>query len=122
MINKFNDFLNESYYEDLTPHTYSDTGKYKNVVNIGWLDVEKPFLKGEVPYGFIEKLSNLKEIHNHRGFHTCPFCNESRGNKILSVEGEGVVYFCPDLIKHYIKKHNYLPPQEFIDAVMNLSR
>lgn len=33
----------------------------------------------------------------------------------------GVVYAAPDMIYHYIKDHDYVPPQEFIDAVLELS-
>jgi hypothetical protein len=28
-----------------------------------------------------------------------------------------VVYFCPGMIVHYIVRHRYLPPGEFIEAV-----
>ncbi|MBQ3665050.1 MAG: hypothetical protein II919_02960 [Lachnospiraceae bacterium] len=31
----------------------------------------------------------------------------------------GLVYAAPDLVIHYIINHQYLPPKEFIDAVMN---
>lgn len=118
MINKFEEFVNESYYDDLTPHTYSDTGGYKNVVNIGWLDEGKSFEQGDVPAGFAGRLLDLQSVHNHRGFHGCPFCGKSRGNKVLAIKGNGVTYFCPDMIHHYVTEHNYKPPQDFIDAVM----
>ena len=29
------------------------------------------------------------------------------------------VYVCPDQVKHYILDHNYVPPEEVIDAVLN---
>lgn len=120
MIRSFENFLNESYYEDLTPHTYSSDRGYKNVVNVGFLDKDKPFETGDVPDGFIKKLSDLEDVHNHKGYHGCPFCSGAKGNKILMVKGKGIVYFCPDLIKHYVSKHNYKPPQEFIDNVMRI--
>jgi hypothetical protein len=35
------------------------------------------------------------------------------------VQWNGKTYSSPTLIVHYIDAHNYRPPQEFIDAVMN---
>jgi hypothetical protein len=29
-----------------------------------------------------------------------------------------VVYIAPSMIKHYTEKHEYKPPQEYIDAVL----
>lgn len=29
----------------------------------------------------------------------------------------GIVYSCPTLICHYIEKHGYLPPEEFVEAL-----
>jgi hypothetical protein len=36
----------------------------------------------------------------------------------LWVPGEGCVYVAPSLIAHYIRVHRYVPPREFVDAVM----
>lgn len=118
MINKFDEFLNEKYYDDLTPYQYDHDRGYKNVVNIGWLDKNKDFNQGDVPQEFISKLNDLEVVTSHKGFHNCPFCDNSRSSTILMAKGKGVNYFCPGMIKHYVTKHNYLPPQEFIDAVM----
>ena len=69
----------------------------------------------------------------------CPLCNEkvvlsatglnyytgdqpkSLGNSALKIHlvDENVYYSFPALIYHYIDVHNYLPPQEFIDAITN---
>ena len=69
-----------------------------------------------------------------RGYHRCPFCEnpgfgikvEYQGNLLtlgsaeIRVQGvDGTRYPAPGLICHYIKEHNYLPPQEFIDAVLH---
>lgn len=43
------------------------------------------------------------------------------GNGEIRVLGkDGVVYAGPAMLHHYIAMHQYLPPQEFIDAVMNI--
>jgi hypothetical protein len=64
------------------------------------------------------------------GYHICSFCcpdqdvskievpgGESAQDYILP--GNGVVYIFPRNICHYIEAHQYLPPAEFCDAVLN---
>jgi hypothetical protein len=54
----------------------------------------------------------------------CEYCSEwgtevGMGNgEIWVVKGE-TLYIAPYLIIHYIEEHNYQPPEEFIDAVIN---
>jgi hypothetical protein len=33
--------------------------------------------------------------------------------------GQAVIYAAPDLIYHYVKEHRYLPPADFINAVLS---
>lgn len=33
--------------------------------------------------------------------------------------GRGVGYAAPELIAHYVEAHDYLPPTEFIEAVLS---
>ena len=41
------------------------------------------------------------------------------GNGEIRVTGEdGTVYAAPTMIAHYVAEHHYLPPQEFVDAVL----
>jgi hypothetical protein len=42
----------------------------------------------------------------------------SMGRLNLFVPGEGCVYVAPSLIAHYIRTHAYVPPQEFVEAVL----
>ncbi len=39
--------------------------------------------------------------------------------EIWVIANDGKIFACPDLILHYIVDHNYLPPEEFIEAVEN---
>jgi len=41
------------------------------------------------------------------------------GNTDIIVPGNGVVYSAPTLILHYIRRHKYLPPSCFNEAVLN---
>ena len=112
--------INEKYYDDLTPYTY-DSGRWaKNPVNIGWLDKGQDYPQGDVPKGFLKKLSGADTAQRHKGSHNCPFCGGSDSSNVLYVKGKGITYVFPQMLEHYISKHHYLPPQEFIDVVMDL--
>jgi hypothetical protein len=126
------------YFPDLTPYEYFK-GR-PSALNIGWLDAEHPFVSGDVPQGFVERLRVLvsKPCERTRGFHICQFCDfdphlviydqdavrRLRETGALSsaeirvVGHDGTVYASPTLICHYVAAHRYQPPQEFIQAVM----
>lgn len=111
-----------SYYPDLTPYNYHHYSEKE--LNVGWLEKKFEFSKGEVPAGFVDNLKIYFELGNtffhYHGSHDCHFC-EHKGNsskEIRVVSNTGQIYASPEGILHYIEKHNYLPPQEFIDAVM----
>ena len=116
-IFKLNEFINESYYQDLSPHTY--TSYPKGCLNIGWLDGKSNYSKGHVSQEFIEKIKSIKMRIMHMGTHECEICNNKSGNGVSYISGEdNKIYAFPQMIVHYIEDHNYKPPQEFIDAVM----
>jgi hypothetical protein len=112
-----------AFYEDLSHYNY--THHSKRELNIGWLEKGQPFNMGEVPAGFIDRLNLYLNsdftLFHCLGDHDCEFCEkrESACCEIRVVSIDGQVYAAPELIKHYIEAHSYLPPQEFIDAVMN---
>jgi|SRR4051812_30264574 hypothetical protein len=117
-----------SYFADLTPHTYTSTDG-QTVLNVGWLDAAHPFESGETSVKFRDALRKLCEhrMGLHRGFHECQFCppeepplNPTRiGNGQIRVMAlDGSWYAAPTMIHHYVTAHRYLPPQEFIDAVL----
>jgi hypothetical protein len=109
-----------SYYADLTPYNYHHYSEKE--FNIGWLQKDQDFPKGEVPEGFLDKLKKYSEfkMFQTKGWHNCDFCEENAhgSNEIRVVSKDIKIYACPMLIIHYIEAHKYLPPQEFIDAVM----
>ena len=127
------------YYPDLTPYEYipleDTTG---TLLNIGWLSSEEKYPQGQVDEILIKKIGVIGEtlINSTRGFHQCEFCQpysygcrkitiDSKelflGSAEIRVKGnDGKTYASPNLICHYIKDHNYLPPQEFLDALKNV--
>ena len=111
-----------SYYPDLSPYAYLPN--QPAMINVGWLESGHGHYRGTVPEGFLERLRTLAEQPKNlcRGTHDCDLCPAGsglRGNGEVHVVGaDGQVYAAPVLVVHYVEEHGYLPPQEFIDAVM----
>ncbi len=132
-----------TYYEDLYPYEYFARFEPLGLqpVNVGWLDENKPFPKGETSLEFKAKLFEFcldkYVVQIARGFHTCQFCGVSEhewyeqskerygeeahwlsiGDGEIRVIGQSTLYAAPTLIHHYVVEHNYKPPDEFIEAV-----
>lgn len=117
------------WYEDLTTHSFG--GVAISRTTIGWLGKDKPFTKGETPRAVYEKLCELNENswsdYFAMGWHECEFCPEAEFSnpypetycsRNLTIPYKGKLYHYPALITHYIKKHSYLPPEEFCEAVL----
>jgi hypothetical protein len=131
------------YYPDLSvfPDPWVNEN-HLNLVAIGWLDPEITYPKGKVSEVFIEKLElfcSYPMIMTF-GIDWCHICNPSdepisfvkaklRSGKEIQLFGEydlripspdgTKIYATSDFILHFVTKHEYLPPQEFVDAVMN---
>ena len=98
------------YIKDLSLHPVFGRAGYKA---IGWLSGD--YETGGVPYGFLEKLTTIKEEEiGTAGWHDCPYCDNAKSSSQIAA-GK---YIWPEMLPHYISVHNYLPPQEFIDFVM----
>ncbi|MFD7440102.1 hypothetical protein [Streptomyces sp. NPDC059909] len=129
-----------TYYADLTPYTYDRdnwhpeaSGLWHGVplVNMGWLDSDMPYPKGIVPEGLAETLKAMTRTHRAqqtRGYHLCPWCasrtraghpDGPRGSAEIRVMGNGIAYAAPELIAHYVEAHEYVPPADFVEAVLS---
>jgi hypothetical protein len=112
-----------AFFADLTPHSYSPTGGLE-ILNVGWLDEGHPFPVGPTPKAFQDALLELCEhpIILHRGAHACWFCRgklqDRTGNGQIRVLGRsGIWYAAPTLVHHYVVRHEYSPPEDFVSAV-----
>jgi hypothetical protein len=122
------------FFEELSPYSYAYTGEEKpRPVNVGWLDPAQPFETGDTTEDFKARLFEICKVRveQTRGFHGCPFCRrfdlivEERGGEVLHLgsaemrvtAADGRVYAAPDLIFHYVARHRYKPPEDFIRAV-----
>jgi hypothetical protein len=113
-----------SHFDDLTPYSYfHPEEEAPGTVNIGWLDGWHPFPTGETSEAFRSRLQWLcrNRVKRTRGTYACDFCegrNKPAGSAEIRVPGQGRVYAAPELVYHYVAVHDYLPPEEFIEAVL----
>lgn len=124
-----------AYFADLTPYSFLASAATSPALNVGWLDPAHSFHQGVTEAEFRHRLFALCEhpVHRTRGIHRCAFCSvptdgalrETLGGRTvvlgsaeIRVGGAGVTYAAPDLIYHYVVRHQYHPPNEFIRAVL----
>jgi len=123
------------YLRDLSPYPYKGVSQFLGTLSVGWLAKQYPYSQGETSEDFKERLFVfcLNHVRQTRGFHVCEFCTPSppflvyaqRGDKEvwlgsaeIRVVYQGNIYAAPDLIYHYVIEHQYRPPDEFIEAVL----
>ena len=114
------------WYKDLAKCNYFGEEYAKIFAAVGWLENGKPYTNGESPIIIVEKLHEFRKtsgMHQYfLGYHKCDFCKFSDvelGANTILIAYKKQIYACPALITHYIEKHQYLPPVEFIEAVLN---
>lgn len=136
-----------TYEPELSPIN-PDANTFPKLIYIGWLHPDHSYNIGDVPKEFPVRLWEFCRYSSVvcRGFHRCEFCSPSdyvhidmlkphpEGplkverdgctirlgfGEIFVVGKNGLVYYAPNLIYHYVLEHQYLPPQEFIDAVLD---
>ena len=120
------------YFADLSPCRYYG-------LSVGWLQKGHDFARGAVPSCFLERLLERcrRPAIRHRDAHCCEFCPSledaqaacigelangervSLGSGVIRVNPrQGLAFVAPTLVYHYIQAHRYLPPEGFIQAVM----
>jgi hypothetical protein len=115
-----------SWSQDLDTHTMVATGDHVRAV--GWLSSDHPFTQGSVPAEFIARLLEFVRRAGESadalyfpafgGFHTCEFCSEFHDSRNFGVPVGEQLYVAPGMVAHYVERHGYCPPGEFIAAVM----
>ena len=97
---------------------------------IGWLEDGYHFIAGVVAASHIDRIEKLRigtraafPGQAFRGLHECTLCPAEsdqilKGSDInLLIPGERCVYATPGRIDHYIERHGYQPPLEFLEAL-----
>ncbi len=89
---------------------------------VGWLGDSTSSADHEIPHGFLDTLDHYKNYHyvdgGELGFHTCEFCEafEDRGEFLIQMDDD--YYVLPNMVLHYIEKHDYRPPLTLMNQVM----
>jgi len=112
-----------AWFEDLQACTYF-RGDCAHLLAVGWLEQGRPFLRGRCTPEFTARLEQLMKgpwtPEDFMGPHFCDLCppRTVTGHTNLFVPAEEAVYVAPELVTHYIARHGYRPPDQFIRAVM----
>lgn len=127
-----------AYFPELSPYQYGLRRPIPGILHVGWLDDLHSFSRGAVGEDVVAKLKELrkKPVNSLFGFHVCQICcprslakhskeyievvTDARcnGNGEIRIKLDGITYAAPVLIIHYIEEHGYLPPEDFLDAVL----
>lgn len=123
------------HFADLTSYSHQiEPFTLIGVKNVGWLDVESTFPRGNIPQATFLKLRKLAGgsgrfrplVEPIRESTCCQICGQlelldSSGKVLPSAElwipARETIYAAPIMILHFIDAHNYLPPKEFIAAI-----
>jgi hypothetical protein len=110
-----------SHMADLTSLDYGS-------VAVGWLEPGFAYSQGTVPPAFAARLTefarrwidSIEALDGGvaMGYHTCGFCRAAHGSGTFGVPSGATLYWCPELVAHYVERHGYAPPAEFVAAVM----
>jgi hypothetical protein len=101
---------------------------------IGWLEIGHAYIEGSTPMSLVEKLDVLIDgagrafqQYHFRGLHDCTLCEPGdvnarlpRSHINLLIPGKREVFASPASITHYLTMHSYLPPSQFVEAVLGM--
>lgn len=123
-------------YPDLKTYVFGEGPAQKRVKLVGGLDKDQSFPTGTVPETILDRLWELCKQPMGPGlwkhaYQLCPTEATSVINykgeqqefgrwQIVLVCQEQTMYVAPHIIFHSIMVHHYLPPQEFLDAVLTM--
>ena len=104
--------------EEISPHWFA----------VGWLNPDHPFPRRAPTPEFLERINEfarrwIDSVHAldlgiAMGFHTCEFCGDAHASGTFAIPAGDHIFYCPEMIAHYVERHEYAPPQAFVDAVL----
>jgi hypothetical protein len=115
-----------SWFPDLGTVTLIHSGDHVRAV--GWLSFQQSFQQGDVPAEFLGRLRMYASRWGDSvdalnwpvcmGGHRCDLCGGCYTSGNFGVPQRDLLFVAPEMIVHYVAAHHYLPPSEFITAVM----
>lgn len=125
-----------THFADGSPCTYFPAPCGDRLRAVGWLEPEHAYARGPVDRAFVVKLAALfvspREFAIAAGLHQCRLCRFSRGTAPFQIDGLTVrmgasnllvpagefAFMAPSLVLHYLDAHEYAPPPQFVEAVL----
>ena len=115
-----------SHFPDMGTRAMVASGPYVRAV--GWLHPDHSYSRGPVAAPFLERLRVFAKAGwrccdtlgfvSYRGIHNCEFCDGAIGHGNIGIPCDDLLFVMPEMIVHYIERHDYQPPDEFVEAVM----
>jgi hypothetical protein len=116
-------------FKDGSKVSYHDKKSHEKLYMWGWLGDSVPTKSWRDPVErkrFLDRLKSLSSQCHYMGSHHCEMCEEDRKDYWANtfcgstyVKHKGIVYSAPYRVEHYIEKHDYRPPDEVIEAILN---
>lgn len=116
--------------QDGSTQDYTENKDYRRpcIYSWGWIGKTIPkstnTLNEQEKSELIQKLKDINENYtqvtdHYMGHHTCEICGENKHNfnGTVRIQYEGKIYSSPAGVHHYIEKHDYIPPQEVLNAI-----
>lgn len=103
-------------------------------LSVGWLRRKQAFATGTVSAEYLTALLRFchpgATVCPNRAPMPCPLCGAAvaveidgetvrLGSAEIRVIGDDEIYAAPDLIYHFTAAHQYLPPAQFVEAVVH---
>jgi hypothetical protein len=121
------------------PGIYEPLPDGVQAVAVGWLDADHVFNVGAVSDEFIAQpfeACQARAAARTRGWHRCDLCPHEDSHEpttvswgaqslaigdaeVHAVTSEGTWLVAPTLVLHYVTAHDYLPPPEFVQAILD---
>src|SRR5689334_4498125 len=115
-----------TYFPDLGSQSMLMSASFVRAV--GWLSRHHPYSQGHVSDAPKARLNDYCRRWGLScealwwpvcaGVHRCEFCLQFMAAGHFGVPAQDVLYVCPEMIGHYVEAHGYLPPREFLDALL----
>ena len=116
-----------TWIPDLSRQAYLASGDHVRAV--GWLDARHTYPRGTVPAEFLARLKEFARRWGDSteelgwpvfaGVHTCELCDDFHAPGNFGVPAGEILFVAPEMVAHYVERHGYTPPAEFIDAVLS---
>src|SRR5687767_4640490 len=91
---------------------------------VGWLPPEHSVPRGQATPEFLRRITEFARrwidsvdalgLGIAMGFHTCEFCRDAHASGTFAVPAGDRIFYAPEMIAHYVERHEYAPPQAFV--------